>query len=274
MSSVAVTCPACGTASDPVSSFIAFCGECGHRWLSNTQQDHAEHEARTYTSDYAGYRPDPKFVATATAVTRAELAMRVPPPGRVLDVGCGAGDFMIVAKSLGYDVEGIDISEASADICQSKGLNACAANFLSHEFDGNFDLITMWDVVEHLRDPSSFFERAGGLLSKRGYIFAKIPGFGDLTVALSNWWPRAAGTLLGAPNHVQYFDRESLSALLARNSFEVEWFDAGNARSPPTGGSLKRRLARHVRRVVKVVSGDANLYVLARPARQASQKPL
>jgi SAM-dependent methyltransferase len=223
-------------------------------------------ETGMYTHDYSGYRSDPKFVETATAVTASELAKRVPPPARVLDVGCGAGDFMAVAKSYGYTVEGIDISEASAEICRARGLDAVAGDFLTKQFSSDFDLITMWDVVEHLRDPGSFLERARSLLTERGWVFAKIPGFGDLSVGLSNRFPRVAGTLLGAPSHVQFFDRDSLTKLLARSGFHAEWVSGGRARSQMTGGSFKRRMARRARRVIRELSGDANLYVVARPA--------
>jgi len=254
-----MSCPACGAASRSEASYIAFCEACGHRWLVTSEQDRRAVETGMYTHEYAVYRPDPKFVATATAVTADELSRRVPPPARVLDVGCGAGEFMLVAKALGYSVEGIDISEASAEICRAR-----AGNFLTEEFEGKFDLITMWDVVEHLREPSSFFERARSLLTDEGYLFTKIPGFGDLSVGLSNRWPRVAGTLLGAPSHVQYFDQESLGTLFSRTGFRAEWIRGGRARSQMTGGSLKRQLARKVRTVIHRASGDANLYVAAR----------
>lgn len=266
MSPVPTSCPACGAAWQPASSYIAFCDSCGHRWLVTSEQERHAVETGMYTHDYAGYRPDAKFVDTATAVTATELSTRVPPPARLLDVGCGAGDFMMVAKGFGYSVEGIDISEASAEICRSRGLDARAGNFLTEKFSGDYDLITMWDVVEHLREPAAFLERARSLLSDKGYVFAKIPGFGDLSVGLSNSWPRVAGTFLGAPSHVQYFDRESLSRLLSRTGFQPEWIKAGGARSQMTGGSLKRRLARRVRSAVHRLSGDSNLYVIARPA--------
>ena len=261
----ATSCPACGVDCRRPTGFIAFCDRCGHRWLPTSEEEQEALESGTYTHDYAGYRPDPKFIDTATRVTGSEFATRVPPPGRVLDVGCGAGDFMGVAKQFGYAVEGIDISEASAEICRSRGHDARSGNFLTEEFSGAFDLITMWDVVEHLRDPASFLERARSLLSKRGVVFAKIPGFGDLSVAMSNFWPRTAGTLLGAPSHVQYFDKESLSALLSRAGFSTEWLDGGAARSRLTDGPLRKRLARKAKQLIGNLSGDANFYVVARP---------
>lgn len=261
----ATDCPACGVDQPTSGGFINFCQACGHRWLQTTDRQQESIETRTYTRNYAGYRADPVFVETATNFTRAELATRVPPPARLLDVGCGAGEFMAVATTFGYEVEGIDISEAGVEICRSRGLKARAADFLTEDFGHSFDIITMWDVVEHLKDPAGFLERARSLLSPGGILFTKIPGFGDLSVAISNLVPRTAGTLLGAPSHVQYFDRESLGRLLSRADFSPEWIDGGRARSGLAGGSMKKRLARKVKSFIGQMSGDANFYVVARP---------
>lgn len=260
-----LSCPACGASCPRSTGFITFCSVCEHRWLITSDEERDAAVKAMYTADYKGYRHDPKFIATATQATATLLAKRVPPPARVLDVGCGAGAFMAVARDLGYEIEGIDISEASAEICRSRGLNARAGDFLTEDYSEKFDLITMWDVVEHLRDPASFLERARSLLTERGYLVAMIPGFGDLSVGLSNRWPRVAGTLLGAPSHIQFFTRQSLGKLLSRTGFEAEWLDGGTSRTPVAGGSVKRRLARKVRGLVRRLSGDRGLFVAARP---------
>jgi SAM-dependent methyltransferase len=263
-------CPACDAESRRQGGFILFCERCGHRWLNRSDEDHASAEAATFTHDYSGYRPDPTYVAAVTRILRDEIVPRVPPPGRFLDVGCGAGDLLGAAQDLGFDVEGIDISQASAEICRSRGLACDAGDFLTHPFENKFDLITMWDVAAHLRDPGAFFSRSRTLLTKRGILFVKTPAFGDLSVRLSNRWPRVAGTLLRAPSHNQYFDRESLTALFSRTGFDPEWITAGPARSVDTGGSLKRRLARRARSALSQVSGDENVYVAARIATDRS----
>ena len=260
-------CPACGRPDAGPSSYIRFCGTCGHRWLNRSEEDHQSVEAAIFTSDYAGYRPDPAYLEAVTKFGRTDLITRITPPGRVLDVGCGAGDFMTVAQTLGYEVEGIDISEASAAICRARQLNARAADFLTCDLAGNYDLIAMWDVVAHLRNPADFVSRARSLLSDRGALFIKTPGFGELSVRLSNRWPRVGGSLIGAPSHCQFFDRESLSVLVSRAGLEPEWLNGGRARSRAAGGSLKRRAARAVRKLASRLSGDSNLYVIARPAR-------
>ena len=262
-------CPACGACLSYSDSSIVVCNICGHRWLNLTEEGHHSVEVATFTHDYVGYQPDPRYIKSARHIGRSQLITRVPPPGRVLDVGCGAGDFMMVAQTLGYEVEGIDISTASAEICRARGLKARAEDFLTCEFDNKVDLITMWDVVAHLRNPAAFFSRARSLLTDRGLLFIKTPAFGDLSVMLSKGWPRLARTLLGAPSHVQYFDQESFSALLLRTGFEPEWIDASQARSRGAGGSLKRRLGRHIRRGIGLLSGDSNLYVVGHPTAEA-----
>jgi 2-polyprenyl-3-methyl-5-hydroxy-6-metoxy-1,4-benzoquinol methylase len=184
----------------------------------------------------------------------------------MLDLGCGAGDFMAAARALGYEVEGIDISEASVEICRAKHLDARVADFLTCDLPVKFDLVTMWDVIAHIRNPADFLSRVRSVLSKRGVLFVKTPAFGDFSVALSNSWPMLAGTLLGAPSHCQFFNPKSLHAALSRAGFESDWMRGGRSRSARTGGSVKRRVARQVRALLGSLSGDSNLYVVARPA--------
>lgn len=261
-----ISCPACGARSRVGNGFIARCRTCGHRWLNRTEQDHAAVETGTFTGEYTGYRADPTYVAVVTAVIREELVARVPAPARMLDVGCGAGDFMAAAQTFGYSVEGIDISEASARICASRGLDCVAGDLLTHEFGHDFDVVVMWDVIAHLRSPAEFIARVRELLSKDGFLLIKTPIIGDVSIEIASAFPRAAGTLLGAPSHTQYFNRESLAALFARSGYEPEWIKGSGARSRGSGGSLKRRLARRLREAIGRISGDSNSYVVARVA--------
>lgn len=260
-----VACPTCLKHAPKTAAFVIFCAHCGHRWLNRSDVDHRAVERSTFTHDYSGYRADATYAEAVARILRAELVPRVAPPGRLLDVGCGAGDLMLAAEQLGYSGEGLDISQASADICVERGLNARAGDFLTADFPNRFDLITMWDVIAHLREPAAFLERARVMLSERGMLFIKTPAFGDLSVHLANSFPKLAGTLLGAPSHCQYFDKSSLASLLAKSGFEPSWLRGASARSALHGGSLKRRLGRRGRRLVSAMSGDGNLYVVARP---------
>lgn len=260
-----MNCPACGQEQTAKNRAIAFC-VCGHRWLHTTEVQHQIIETDIYTSNYAGYVPDAAFADFARRFTHGSIASRCPPPARLLDVGCGAGEFMQIAEDLGYETTGIDVSEAAAEICRAKGLDARAGDLLTEQFPDKFDLITMWDVVEHLRDPRAVLSRAADLLTKRGILFAKVPAFGSLSVRLSDAVPRLSGLLLGAPGHVQYFTPSSLEQLGRNAGFAVECSLGGDIRSTRETRSVRRRLGRLAQRAVKSLSGDHNLFLFAASA--------
>ena len=257
-------CPVCGSPNDSGTGRgnIAFC-KCGHRWLQLTDEAHREVSAAAYSRNYTGYLLDGAFEAFARKFTQTQLIPYVPPPARLLDIGCGAGSFMQIANSFGYEATGIDISPTAAEICQSQGLNASSGDFLTTAFSCRFDVITMWDVIEHLRDPRAVLHRASELLSDRGILFAKVPAFGCLSLRLSNSLPRLQGALLGAPHHVQYFSAETLKLLVERVGLQFRCEVGGHIRSQGDA-PISRHVIRSIRNLLKAMSGDHNLFLIAR----------
>jgi SAM-dependent methyltransferase len=235
-------------------------------WTSESEQKQIEEAV--YTHDYAGYRNDPVFEQAIRSLLDSEIVPRLSQGARVLDVGCGTGDFLAAAKERGLRPTGIDVSEAGARRCRQRGFEALAGNFLTEDFGTEFDAVTMWDVIEHLRDPGAFFERSHDVLREDGLFIGKVPAFGPISVGLSKRVPRLAGMLLGAPDHVQYFTQGSLGALLRRTGFEVDWLHppANRLRGKRRGGSIMRRIGRSLAGAIKGVSGDGNLYFVASPA--------
>jgi 2-polyprenyl-3-methyl-5-hydroxy-6-metoxy-1,4-benzoquinol methylase len=261
-------CPACRT---PVANGngrrILHCRSCGHRWMWTSEVEQQEIEQAVYTDEYAGYRADPVFEQGIRSLLDGEIVPRLPEEARILDVGCGSGDFLAAAKERGLRPKGIDVSEDGARKCREKGFDAISGNFLTDDLGEGFDAVTMWDVIEHLRDPGEFFERVQEVLRPGGLFIGKVPAFGPISVELSRQVPRLAGMLLGAPDHVQYFTQGSLDMLLRSKGFEVEWLRprANKLRGKRRGGSIKRRAGRLLASSIKGVSGDENLYFVATP---------
>jgi hypothetical protein len=169
----------------------------------------------------------------------------------------------------------VDISEDAAEHCRSLGLQARAGDFLTMPFAGGYDIITMWDVMEHLSRPAAFLQRARELLAPGGMVVLKIPGFGPLSYRAIAVYPRLATTVLSAPGHQQYFTPRSLTALLGRTGFaEPEWLPAGAFRSKRATTNLKTKLARLLTRAVSRTAGNGNLYVAARLAATPARAPL
>ncbi|HEY4121800.1 MAG TPA: class I SAM-dependent methyltransferase [Byssovorax sp.] len=268
-------CPACGVSGlvrlTGLPRDIAFagpgifeCPACRHRFLPTTPAQQVEIE-RAYGHDYEGYAADAFFGRAVREEVAAHLVPRVPPPARVLDVGSGAGEFLLAARAAGYDARGVDVSDAAAAIARSRGVPAESADFLTHDFGGTFDVISMWDVVEHLREPSAFLSRARELLSPRGVLLLKVPGFRGRAFLAIGAAPRLAQTILGAPAHIQYFCRQSLEALLDRTGFhDRAWLPQRPLRDVYGSPARPLRFARrHVREAIFRPLGSGALYLFA-----------
>jgi len=229
-------------------------------------------ELGLYTQHYDGYRYDPVFAANVRSFIQGKLMPLRGSPARILDVGCGAGEFLTAAKDAGYDVQGIDISEAAVSMCVKRGVTARVANYITDEIQGDLDVITMWDVLEHLPNPSGFLARTSELLKDGGLFVAKIPYFAALSVQLATKAPKLRGALLGAPDHVQFYSEQSLQKLLGRYGFHVVSFEyGGGMRQANAKGSLAQNMKRRIARSMKSLSGDGNIYLIARSgARQGA----
>ena len=112
-------------------------------------------------------------------------------PGKVLDIGCAAGFFLEVTKERGWENCGVDISKLCADYARSRlGVDIHNDLFLNVELnDGTFDLITMWDYLEHSITPKEDILKASALLKEQGLLVIAVPDIGSIPARIfrSNW---------------------------------------------------------------------------------------
>ena len=113
-----------------------------------------------------------------------------------------------MAREYGYDVEGIEIGEYAAEQARERlRINVFNSDIYSAELEPErYDVITLWDVVEHLPDPNMAFERINRALRPNGYVAFST---GDV----SSVWARITGKrwqLLTPPQHLHFFSERSL----------------------------------------------------------------
>lgn len=145
---------------------------------------------------------------------RRALRVLLPTGGRLLDVGCAHGYMLDAARERGFRPEGVEISPA-AEHARRNGYPVVAT------LDGvapGLAAATLMDVIEHLERPREFLEKIGRLLEPGGRVLLATPDLGSAAASLLGpRWPHYK------PEHVTYFTAGSLSALLTRAGFRVEW---------------------------------------------------
>jgi SAM-dependent methyltransferase len=172
----------------------------------------------------------------AARLRRIEL---IQEPGRLLDVGCSLGYFVEAANARGWDASGIDISPHAAKL----GLDVRAGMLEDAGFeDGSFDCVTMWDVLEHVPDPTRHMLEVRRLLADGGLVVIGTPDLGHPAFRLK----RERWRHLKPAEHIYYFTKSSLRRLLKKTGFEVVCPPIVGARAFPgsfgaaVGASLSR----------------------------------
>jgi len=130
----------------------------------------------------------------------------------VLDAGCGNGEFLAVARGLGWEVEGFDLDERAVEAARNAGVRARVGTLesLAGELNGPYDTITMNHVIEHVYDPRRDLERAFQLLKPGGLLYVETPNIDALNLQTFGIHWRG----LEAPRHLVLFSPHSLSRLL------------------------------------------------------------
>lgn len=101
---------------------------------------------------------------------------RFPETGILLDIGCGNGAFMALAKKMGWKVEGVEPDPVSVNLCRSKGLYVFSGSIDSvNSRQGHYDVITMNHVIEHVPDPGDFLQKSFDLLRPGGMLWVALP---------------------------------------------------------------------------------------------------
>jgi 2-polyprenyl-3-methyl-5-hydroxy-6-metoxy-1,4-benzoquinol methylase len=148
----------------------------------------------------------------------ASRALKVVPGGRLLDVGCGDGRFLDLARRIGWKTQGIEPDAVASERARSRGLSVLTATLEQARLpSASFDAVTMHHIVEHLPDPMRTLREAARILKEDGRLAVFTPNLSSYhhRVFREDWRD------LDPPRHFYLFSEKNLPCLLESAGFEI-----------------------------------------------------
>ncbi|MFC7373020.1 class I SAM-dependent methyltransferase [Fictibacillus iocasae] len=186
---------------------IYHCSSCRHTQIPT-------HISQEYYQDYEMG----SFWGSSFSRTREQqlerLTRLVPANNRFLDIGCGIGNYLELAKKHFKELCGVEPSISSASVAKQKGFSII--NDYMHEgisFDSKFDAISIIEVLEHLEQPVLLFKLAANLLNENGILLVEVPN-GQRIVENRLYYNLST-------DHIQYFSVNSLATMAYRAGLTI-----------------------------------------------------
>jgi 2-polyprenyl-3-methyl-5-hydroxy-6-metoxy-1,4-benzoquinol methylase len=137
--------------------------------------------------------------------------------GKILDVGCGIGLFLIEAQKRGWQVYGTEYTDKAIEICRSNNIEMKQGKLDPDWFDpGAFDIVTSFEVIEHINNPVEEVRNINKVLRPGGLFYFTTPNFN----AVERFFLKSNYNVIGYPEHLSYYTKRTVNYLLCKNGFK------------------------------------------------------
>lgn len=166
-----------------------------------------------------------EFKKSTYAKVIKKLSERFQSRGSLLDIGCGTGQFVCMAARENWACTGIDISDYAVEQCKTiTGVEIIRTSIEEwNSQDRHYDIVTLWDVIEHVKNPRNVIEKCSSLLNMNGCLVIYTPNSKSIIRYLGNLssklkMPKSNDILksLYSPYHLCYFNKKTLIDLLSQ----------------------------------------------------------
>lgn len=148
--------------------------------------------------------------------------------GNLLDVGSGTGSFAAEMKNDGWQVTGLEPDEDARKVAEEiNGIKLSSIELIYNLPAGNFDVITLWHVLEHVPDLAGYIKQFKTLLKPDGKLFIAVPNYTSLDADIyKQYW-----AAYDVPRHLYHFTPKSMRMLMEKNELKIVdikrmWFDS------------------------------------------------
>ena len=282
------SCPIClGSEVRLIYDFDDFsvmnCKSCNNSWRTNIYTK--DQIAQIYSVDdyvkapYFSYDKqdietlcNKRFRNYLRALLRVESLTGI---GKLLDVGCGSGYFISIAKERGWDVQGVEISPGLCEKCQrNTGVVISNCSFEEADLQENhYDLITFWDIIEHVIDPVFCIDKAKTLLRPGGNALFCTPNedslittLGWILYKLTGSYYRYPALALHPTVHTYFFSKRGFVKLLQNRGMTVikSYSQQMHFEDSPAAGRIQKVAIALIEQVGSLLDCCWNLVVLAK----------
>ena len=246
---------------------VVKCGSCSFIFCNPAIRGHEYIESDHYNNPeiYNAYLLNNIFSVFKIG---EKLIKKLKPTGKLLDIGAGKGDFVLLSQRNGYDAKGIEPSKRFCEYALEKyGVNI-EQGYLGEKdfFRGEvFDIITLFHVLEHVPYPQALLANILNYLKEDGVVYIEVPNANSTLLKITDLVFRISGkdwssrlSPLHAPFHSLGYSPKSLKCLLELNGFELVFIDtfSGKVRGYDTNG----RISSFIRLAMNILINLVNLF--------------
>jgi SAM-dependent methyltransferase len=196
--------------------------QCNHCDLVYTNPRLSEEErlkiynTKEYFSDYLNDLP----FTLAIGHSRLNAILKYKkPPGKILEIGCGTGHFLDLARQKGWEAYGVEISAFIGRFAREKlGLEVFVGPIEKASLaPESFDIICLYHLLEHISSPKEYCQKLYSLLKPKGLLVIEVP----IISVMHNNKLKGNGYELHPYEHLFHFSRETLSTLLTQSGYKI-----------------------------------------------------
>ena len=151
-----------------------------------------------------------------------KMATQGKTVGKLLDIGCGVGDFIHTAELKGWECLGVEPSEDAKNIAKTRiKANIVNSKELEQMPDESFEVITMWHVLEHVDNLKWQIEQLERLIKENGRIVIAVPNYKSYDGQFyKNLW-----AAYDVPRHLSHFDKKTITKIFKSKDLELKKVD-------------------------------------------------
>ncbi len=214
-------CISCGSnnladLSDYKHAFLVKCKNCSFVFCKK------EASVQELTAHYHNY-PRYSVLSPITEKRYNELLDILEPfkkTNNLIDLGCSSGLFLECARKRGWNVYGTEYAEECITYCAAKNIKVFKSDKLPSEFFNlKFDVVTSFEVIEHINTPNEEIEFVKKILRKNGAFYFTTPNFNSISrFLLKEKW-----NVIEYPEHLSYFTSNTIHRLLQKHGFKKQF---------------------------------------------------